>query len=52
MSRVIIEYDYKFVDKQDGREVKVKAPSAELATLRAWRINPNLTFRTIGGSPQ
>lgn len=38
------DYAYLFVDK-DGREVEVRANSAELATLRAWKINPELRFK-------
>lgn len=36
---------YTFVNPKNGREVQVRASDAELATLRAWRINPNLTFK-------
>ncbi len=41
---VIEEYDYPFIDKITGEKQVVKASSAELATLRAWKINSNLTF--------
>jgi len=48
---------YTFTNKRTGKDVQVRAPNAELATLRAWEINPNLTFKipqpelneTLGG---
>lgn len=36
---------YTFVDKQTGKDVLIRAGDAELATLRAWRRNPKLTFK-------
>jgi len=36
---------FTFVNKITGKERVVRAGDAELATLRAWRINPNLTFK-------
>lgn len=42
--RPIGEYPFKFVDKTTGKKQVVFAGDAELATLRAWKINPNLTF--------
>ena len=36
---------YTFIDKRTGKEKEVRASSAELATARAWEINPNLTFK-------
>ncbi len=38
------EYDYPFIDKVTGKRQLVQASDAKLATLRAWKINPNLTF--------
>lgn len=35
---------YQFVNSK-GDIIKVDAPDAELATLRAWKIDPTLTFR-------
>ncbi len=38
-------YIYTFTDKQTGEDKQIRASNAELATLRAWKINPNLTFK-------
>ncbi len=38
------EYSWPFIDKVTGEKVIVKASDVELATLRAWAKNPNLTF--------
>ncbi len=38
-------YAYTFKDKTTGAETVVKASDVELATLRAWQVNPNLTFK-------
>lgn len=38
-------YVYTFTDKRTGEEQEIRASNIELATLRAWRINPNLTFK-------
>ena len=38
-------YPFTFTAKQTGQDVVVKASDSELATLRAWQINPNLTFK-------
>lgn len=35
---------FKFVDRVTGKTLSVRAGDVELATLRAWAINPNLTF--------
>ena len=36
---------YIFIDKNTGKEKQIRASSPELATLRAWDINPNLTVK-------
>ncbi len=36
---------YTFTDKQTEEDKEIRAPDVELATLRAWKINPNLTFK-------
>lgn len=36
---------YTFVNPITGRTVPIRATDAELATVRAWRLNPNLTFQ-------
>ena len=36
---------YTFVDKVTGKETQIRASHGELASLRAWKINPNLTFK-------
>lgn len=36
---------YTFVNKRSGKELQIRAPDAELATLRAWGISPNLTLK-------
>jgi len=38
---------YTFVDKLTGKETKIRASDSELATLRSWAINPNLTYKVI-----
>lgn len=38
---------FKFIDKITGKTVPVRAGDVELATLRAWRISPNLTFKRM-----
>ena len=38
-------YSYTFTDKETGQDIVVKATDSELATMRAWKINPNLTFK-------
>lgn len=39
---------YTFTDKTTGKEQVIRAPDIELATLRAWHLNRNLTFKTTG----
>lgn len=39
------EYSYTFINKVTGEEIQVRASDAELATLKAWQINQNLTFK-------
>ncbi len=41
------EHPYIFVDKNTGEEQVVRAYDVELAALRAWEINPNLTFKVV-----
>lgn len=36
---------YIFVNRRSGRELRIRAHDAELATLRAWKISQNLTFK-------
>lgn len=36
---------YTFTNKRTGKDTQVRASNAELATLRAWQINKNLTFK-------
>lgn len=43
-NHVLEEYDYPFMDKITGVKQIIRASSAELAMLRAWKINQNLTF--------
>jgi hypothetical protein len=38
-------YDWKFVDKSTNEEIIIKRFDSELASLRAQKINPNLTFK-------
>ena len=38
-------YLFPFINKLTGKEIEVRASSAELATLRAWEINKNFTFK-------
>lgn len=38
-------YLYTFTDKLTGKEIEVRASSAELATLRAWKRNKNLSYK-------
>jgi len=38
-------YPYMFTDKETGIDKEIRASSAEFATLRAWNINPKLTFK-------
>ncbi len=38
-------HNYVFTDRQTNQETHIKASDAELATLRAWKANPNLTFK-------
>ncbi len=38
------EYVFTFVDKITGKKCVVRASDSELATLRAWAKNRNLTF--------
>ena len=40
---------YTFVNKKTGKERQVRASSVELATLRAWDINSNLTIKMSEG---
>lgn len=40
----VITNVYTFVDKR-GKEVLIRAPNSELATLRAWRRNTSLTYK-------
>lgn len=36
---------FTFVNKRTGKERQVRATDVELATLRAWDLSPNLTFK-------
>lgn len=36
---------FTFVNKNTGKEKQVRAGDVELATLKAWKINCNLTFK-------
>ncbi len=38
------EIAYPFLNKLTGEKQIVMAIDPQLATLRAWKINPNLTF--------
>jgi len=38
-------YVYTFINKKTGRDLQVRASDVELATLRAFKINRNLTFK-------
>lgn len=38
-------YVYTFVDKRNGKEKQVRASNVQLATVRAWKTNPKLTFK-------
>lgn len=38
-------YVYTFINSKSGKEVQIRASDAELATLRAWEKNKNLTFK-------
>lgn len=38
-------YAYTFTNVKTGKDKQVRASDAELATLRAWQISPNLTFK-------
>jgi len=38
---------FTFINKLTGKEYIIRAGDAELATLRAWQINPNLTFKEV-----
>lgn len=40
---------YQFIDKSTQKVVPVRAGDVELATLRAWKINSNLTFKIPQG---
>lgn len=40
-------YVYTFTNTKTGRDKQVRASNVELATLRAWRISPNLTFKIL-----
>ncbi len=42
------KYAYVFKDEVTGEETVIKGtPDVELATLRAWQTNPNLTFKGV-----
>ncbi len=36
---------YTFTNQGVGKDSQVRASNVEIATLRAWEINPNLTFK-------
>lgn len=36
---------YTFTNKRTGKDMQIRASDAELATLRAWEISHNLTFK-------
>ncbi|KKN59286.1 hypothetical protein LCGC14_0543850 [marine sediment metagenome] len=36
---------YTFENKQNGKQLKVRASDSKLATARAWKINSNFTFK-------
>ncbi len=36
---------YTFINKRSSKELQIRASNAELATLRAFAISPNLTFK-------
>lgn len=38
-------YVFTFTNLKTGKDKQVRAYSAELATLRAWQIDPNFTFK-------
>jgi hypothetical protein len=38
------EHKYIFIDS-NGKKTTITAPDVELATLRAWKLDPNLTFK-------
>ncbi len=38
-------YVYTFINKRTGKDTQVRASNVELATLRAWDISSNLTFK-------
>lgn len=40
-----ITYVYTFTNKRTGKDTQVRARTAEAATMKAWRISPNLTFK-------
>ena len=42
------KYPFPFIDKVTKENQIVHASNAELATLKAYELNPNLTFDTTG----
>ncbi len=38
-------YVYTFTNKGTGKDTQIRASDVTLATLRAWKINNNLTFK-------
>lgn len=38
---------YNFEDQATGKIIRVRAGDVELATMRAWRIKPNLVFMGV-----
>ncbi len=36
---------YTFTNQRSGKDIQVRASNVELATLRAFDISPNLTFK-------
>lgn len=38
-------YIYTFINKRTGKDTQIRATDSEMATLKAWRISSNLTFK-------
>ena len=38
---------FTFINRVTSKEYVIRASDAELATLRAWKINSNLTFKEV-----
>ena len=45
--KTIEDYPFTFIDKKTGLREVIYASSTELATLRAWKKNPNLTLPLV-----